>query len=592
MKPPLHTEGKPLEIGMSPIKETCSYDGEDEEYATAQQHAANSNRESDLFPRGQLQRLGLNDGRRKSTGSILRRRQISRSNHRNLKLSVSAILDFSADINQDDMEWRKEKLKELKETEEVTAAVSILKVTNKYLHPLHQGEDPMEQRRRLSFLADDDVSVMSTDSAWSTWSYAFMSNLFGSGPSQRRLSTSSVMSSRTITTTTPRQKQQRTGRRFIDLTVNGGRDDGDDDLFCLPISQGKGDSDSDGDDNSVETNYSIPVIRPKKKDTSRSPARHFLDLTEGDNHETSPKKFRFSWMGSRASNASIGYNVSASSGLNGSFPDIHNEESEADEMVDDDYDYDDVVLYSTAAWEAADAAFIANVKDVASNLERTLNDHGLESPFWTAEQIVPPFKELHSKLKENMDRIKKKEEKPVEPPPAEATPETKKSKKIVRLSQRSFFEFGDRRTLMPHDDLGGYDDLGLRTLHRDDRAYLKQFLYDYRRDGTCSLPLVLAGGLEKELGGETIEAALGILANLTSPLRRCRPGERRRSEILAEMATVQEEGEDGSVLQDNSSARSSTKSAFETLEASMGHVMEDFSDRVQEELEASIRVTD
>jgi hypothetical protein len=275
--------------------------------------------------------------------------------------------------------------------------------------------------------------------------------------------------------------------------------------------------------------------------------------------------------------------------LNGYQPDIHNEESEDDESADGDCDYDDVVLYSTAAWEAADAAFIANVKDVASNLERALNDQGLESPFWTAERIVPPFRELHSKLKENMDRIKKEEETPVAPPPTPvAIPETKKSKKVVRLSRRSSFEFGDRRTVRPLDELGGYDDLGLRTLHRDDRVYLKQFLYDYRRDGTCSLPLVLAGGLEKQLGGETIEAALGILASLTSPLRRCRPDERRRSAILAEeMATVQEEGDDGSSLQDSRSARESSKSAFETLEESMGHVMEGVS-----ELEESINIAD
>jgi hypothetical protein len=124
---------------------------------------------------------------------------------------------------------------------------------------------------------------------------------------------------------------------------------------------------------------------------------------------------------------------------------------------------------------------------------------------------------------------------------------------------------------MPPDDLGGYDDLGMRTLHRNDQAYLKQFLYDYRRDGTCSLPLVLASGLEKHLGDVALEdAALGILTNLTSPLRR------RRSEIASDMPTLQEEGEDGFLL-DNitySHRTEASKSALETLGVPSGHLMD------------------
>lgn len=82
---------------------------------------------------------------------------------------------------------------------------------------------------------------------------------------------------------------------------------------------------------------------------------------------------------------------------------------------------------------------------------------------------------------------------------------------------------------------------------------------------------MLASGLEKHLGDVAIKAALGIITNLTSPLRRC------RSEKASDMSTLREEGDDQS---------EALKSALETLEVLMGHLMDKTSERFVEKLDS------
>jgi hypothetical protein len=222
-----------------------------------------------------------------------------------------------------------------------------------------------------------------------------------------------------------------------------------------------------------------------------------------------------------------------------------------------------------------------SVHDITRNLERMLNEQGLESPFWSTDEIIPQFKGLHTKFKENMDRRQSRVESPCPVPTPPAAPTTAKTRggksntigstkgrPLLRLLSSDYSsDTAPRRAVLPpsHDPIGGYDDLGMRTLQRDGRAYLKTFFYDCRSDRSCSLPLVLANGLEKRLSSDTIDVALDMLETLTSPLRPCRE------------ATIQEgeneEGDDDTMKDQTTGSRRSL--AGLTLDGSMisiGHL--------------------
>lgn len=440
--------------------------------------------------------------------------------HKNLNPTVSALLEPLLAIDEGSMEWRNLILQDFVERQKRLDAVIALKHIEYFVHPLHDAEDPQEQRRRLFPCSDDDVSVMTTDSVSSRWSLAVTySSWFGTRSGSRRFSGI---------------KTKRSGRRFIDLTIHCPYDDiDDDDLFEC--------DDEDGDDASLgksdtATLYSIPVqaFRTKETGEERSEARQFLDLTHEIDHDPQhlegagqSKRSGFAWMGRQGSMSS----------LFGSHADIVNTNvSKCDKYTLDVFDdaassnSEEDDPRALTPWEAADAAFMESVHEIASNLERKLNEKGFESPYWSTESIIPPFEGLHEKIKNMIERIKKEADAP--PCVVAKVPEIEANRqingiggsKVSRVSLRLSAKFNDiagRRSLpIQQDSTGGYDDLGMRTLHRDDDAYLKNFLYSYRPDGFCTLPVVLANGLEKSLDHDTVHVALNILEDLTSPLRR------------------------------------------------------------------------
>jgi hypothetical protein len=532
------------------------------------------------------------ESRRMSTGTLLNREVKDKTNHNTLSKTVASLLESQLIIDNDTMEWRNSMLRELEDQQKL----NDLNNQQHFVHPLHCAEDPKAQRRRLSIMYDDDVSVLSTDSAQSTWSMASAyQSWFGTkSQSRQRLLTPKLSSKRF---NYPKQMHP-SGRRFIDLTVNGGQDDFDD----YDVYENDAEDSHENEDECSETAsmYSIPVQNSKRRSRGskdrQSMARKFLDLTDGTDYDQHPdtfgnsKLFAFSWMGrpKGGSNNAIPQNDLSPWNANMSTP-IISENVCSTHDGDDDDDGDDNEQHSIsvcsdesdqiramAAWEKADAALIESVHDVARNLERMLNEQGLESPFWSAQEIIPQFKGLHTKIKENMDRLTSKPE----PPPQLQTPSptikaragkstngANTGRPSVRRLSSEFSDITSCRTLLPqHDPIGGYDDLGMRTLERDERAYLKTFLYDCRSDGSCTLPLVLAYGLEKRLTNDTIDVALDILENLTSPLRPC------REPALKE---VDKEGDDD-LMKDNTSNRSlegiKSKSALEESGTSNGYL--------------------
>ena len=467
-------------------------------------------------------------GRRRSTGCILKRNE-DHAFHKNLNPLMSALLEPLLAIDEGSMEWRNLILQDFEERQKVLDADKSLQHVEFFVHPLHQAEDPQEQRQRLFPCSDDDVSVMTSDSAASKWSLgSTYANWFGTRTGNRR--------------TGGMKRGTRSGRRFIDLTANVIYDDLDDDN----VSEGDDDQEEDDSLGKVDENatlYSIPVqkcLEPKEPDDERSEARQFLDLTsEVDYHDQQQqqqhleepghgKRAAFAWMGRQGSMSSIFISRAdlSSKAINVSMrnkaPLDDFDDSASESSEDDD-------PHTLTPWEAADAAFIDSVHEIASNLERKLNQKGFESPYWSTDEIIPPFEGLHQKIKNTI-----KTKKVSEPAPsgsaskknADQPASTISGSKVSRVSLRLSSKIGDivgRRSLptpIQHDSTGGYDDLGMRTLHRDDDAYLKNFLYKYRPDGFCTLPLVLANGLEKRLEPETVGVALDILHKLTSPLRR------------------------------------------------------------------------
>ena len=524
--------------------------------------------EGDLKTARKLASLPGRQLRRNSVGSLrsIFNQEIKKRDHANLKRQISSLLDPCVDIEEEHMQWRKGILQDLKDKKELTEMETVKEPKESeyyFVHPLHIAEDPQDQRRRLSY-DDDDVSVMSTDSMLSTWS---------TGPNyQSWFGTSARRRPSLPWFSRARRSMYPTGRRFLDLTVNGGQDDfeenHEDDDESDQTSSKVGDLDDCISD--LATSYSIPVQNRTREKSEPSIARQFLDLTDGNDveqemgHQNS-KRFSFAWMG-----RSTSFRRSTMSSFSRSHCDLYlSEDDDTDSIPSIDEDN-----FATAGWEKADAAFIEGVHDISSNLERTLNEQGLESPFWSFEEIIPSFKGLHSKIKENMDRLKKDyETPPVDPTPPEVKKISKRVKSpngsMVRLSRRRSSELrGTRRTLLPHQDsTDSYDDLGMRTLQRDDRAYLHTFLYEYRQDGICSLPLVLSSGLQKHLGYQTTETALDILHQLTSPLRP------RRDSVVG----IVTEQEDEELLPDSSggSVRKVPSTAISgPLRESMGQIHE------------------
>jgi hypothetical protein len=470
--------------------------------------------------RGFLQVKFKMGGRRMSTGSIYTSERVETGNHKSLNPSVSALLEPLLAIDEGNMEWRNLILQDFEERQKQIDAVMALKHIEYFVHPLHDAEDPQEQRRRLFPCSDDEVSVMTSDSASSKWSLtASYSNWFGTRSGNKRPNG---------------MKSRLSGRRFIDLTVNNGFHDDLDDDYMLECDDEEGDDASLGKSDSA-TLYSIPVQKCRT-DEERSEARQFLDLTNDTDNDPqhlegagNSKRTGFGWMGRQGSMSS----------LFGSHTDMVNTHAPKCDKYTLDASDDSASLSSEeeaddprvlTPWEAADVAFIECVHEIAINLERKLNKKGFESPYWSTESIIPPFKGLHEKIKSMVERIKKESDAP--PTVAKCLKMTANHQpiggsKVSRVSLRLSLKLNDiagRRSLpIQHDSNGGYDDLGMRTLHRDDDAYLKNFLYNFRPDGFCTLPVVLANGLEKKLDHDTVHVALNILGDLTSPLRRRQP---------------------------------------------------------------------
>jgi hypothetical protein len=485
--------------------------------------------------------LGLRGRRCWSTGAIgISSNLLGKHDH--LSRSLSSIMEPLLAIDEGSMEWRNFILQDLKERNEIVMSRQLMIMNEEtFIHPLHKTEHMAE--RKLSVISEDDVSVLSGDSAPSNWSTTVNNNSQWKSSSKR----SNVSSLRNSNN---RYSFRHVSRRFIDLTINGGArsnsDDDDDDNEENRKSDVDDDDDHDDDDdddefidaNESSTMFAIPVsniVREKK--SVRSDARKFIDLTCEGQHDTPPKdvtntsnRFLLSWIGKQDTSHTMDFQTSNSS-LNVDVPNTSPSstvETKIDRecaiSVGSDDDGHNVIL---TPWEAADVAFIESVHDIARQLERTMNAQGLESPFWAAAEIFPQFQHFHVKLKENMERLKYQNSTSSTTDENNVASDTKSSigKKVSRLTSKLSNELNNiaRKHMLPQQDsMGGYDDLGMRALHRDDRAYLKTFLYEVRRDESCALPMVLARGLEKQLSDTTINVALRVIGDLTSPLRSCR----------------------------------------------------------------------
>jgi hypothetical protein len=404
-----------------------------------------------------------------------------------------------------------------------------------FVHPLHKVEGLNEPK--LSIILEDDVSVLSGESEPSKWSTSAANNSHVKSSFKR----SSLSSTRNLS---KRNSVRHSSRRFLDLTINGGRDFSDEDEELKKSSVDENETDDDSDDNfptivhETSTIFAIPVLSiAKEKESGRSEARRFIDLTCDEEDDipppmevtsTSSKRFLLGWIGRQDTsrtmdiqNSSSTLHMDAQNIGPCSSPSqllITNVEKttdhDCDTSVNSDYEDDAMIL---TPWEAADVAFIEGVHEIARNLERSMNDQGLESPFWAAEEVFPLFQDVHSKLKDNMNKRVTKYSYPILSTRGDDTAKSSIGSKVSRLTCRLSDDLTRKHVLQ--DSMGGYDDLGMRALHRDDRAYLKTFLYELRRDGSCSLPMVLARGLEKQLCNTAIHFALGVINDLTSPLR-------------------------------------------------------------------------
>eukprot|EP00547_Thalassionema_nitzschioides_P000590 CAMPEP_0194210182 /NCGR_PEP_ID=MMETSP0156-20130528/8063_1 /TAXON_ID=33649 /ORGANISM="Thalassionema nitzschioides, Strain L26-B" /LENGTH=592 /DNA_ID=CAMNT_0038937497 /DNA_START=24 /DNA_END=1802 /DNA_ORIENTATION=+ len=461
----------------------------------------------------QLERLSLDQFRHwRSTGNIdVRSTKLNLCRITNFE--VSALVDPLIEINPEDMKWKMRLLNDKDDMKELLKALYILDITDKFSHPLHGEESDQLQDRSVSksSSANNDERRESIQSQNDE-----RRNSIQSQNDERRnsiQSQSSLKNSRHGGTVHDHSTHsQSTIRKLLDYSLHRGRDD-----ECDKIDTDEDDQTADELSCSTASSFSIPILNfRRKKDSGTSIARQFLDLTDGKDDEPPPEgkrqliKRMTSWMGNISSSNVCEYDPEDLNSTQGESTEKKIEkDTESDAKNEDE---ERVTAEEIGAWDNANAILIQEVHEISGRLETILNERGLESPYWNAEEVIPLFVGLHSQIKENTDRNSRGIEEPVV--------DTVDIPTSVSFSLRS--DDVDRSPWAIDDLTGGYDDLGMRRIQRCDRAYLKKFFYEKKADSTCSLPAALATGLEKRLPDETVEAAIDIIDELTSPIRKRR----------------------------------------------------------------------
>lgn len=163
--------------------------------------------------------------------------------------------------------------------------------------------------------------------------------------------------------------------------------------------------------------------------------------------------------------------------------------------VEDNGDSDDESIEDQDPWANANAALVKEVHEVSRRLEEELENEGIESPFTKATAVFPSFGDFHKQVGRELNDLKTETRKAV----------LRKSSMQLRRSldmTETFFE----------------EPAYLKRKESRQRNYLRQYFYEKGAE-TCSLPLVLAYGLEKRLSEDATRIAVDILHELTSPLR-------------------------------------------------------------------------
>mmetsp|Transcript_28911 Transcript_28911/g.43660 ORF Transcript_28911/g.43660 Transcript_28911/m.43660 type:complete len:509 (+) Transcript_28911:200-1726(+) len=427
----------------------------------------------------QLDRLSLDQFRHwRSTGNI-DAQSTKQKAFRTVDLKLSSLVDPSIELKTKAMKWRTRLLNDKDDMKELFKALYVLDITEKYSHPL-LGDG--SERLQDNSVGEASTATSCVEPEHSTRSKN--SRTGGSGNDRSTQSHSLI-------------------RKLLDSSLHRGRDE-----ECEKNASDEDDQTTDELSCSTASSFSIPTLNlRRKKEAGASVTRQFLDLTDGNEDEEPPPECKrqilrrmTSWMGN-ISNENL-VNNNDEFGFENHMSAVC-EDSEG--IIEDDSkseDGEEMSAEEIAAWDKANAILIEEVHEISGRLETILNERGFESPYWNAEEVIPQFMGLHSQIKENTDRKRKGIEEPVED--------------TVDIPTSVSFS-------MNFDDLaGGYDDLGMRRIQRCDRSYLKKFFYDKKVDGTCSLPNVLVTGLEKRLPDETVEAAIDIIDELTSPIRRRR----------------------------------------------------------------------
>jgi len=230
--------------------------------------------------------------------------------------------------------------------------------------------------------------------------------------------------------------------------------------------------------------------------------------------------------------------------------------------IGDDFDSDDEDDYDgfIEGWEnAANSALIKEAHDVSYELEKDLRERGYESPYHDVNKIFPSFSSLHDRLKPMMiehivieDELHENDEAEnlsVEEGDDELEQRVVEEKsnvkdKETKITKETAFVANDAEEESDETSMKGLKARMMEHLNKKSHllrrekamksfspgnvnSYLKNFFYEKRSDGICSLPKILGEiGLDKRLSVDTIQVAKEIIDELTSPLRLRKPDEK------------------------------------------------------------------
>lgn len=234
------------------------------------------------------------------------------------------------------------------------------------------------------------------------------------------------------------------------------------------------------------------IMQKEIDPTEKSSARKFIDLTLGESTSSSSRhESRHESISTLATALTCDESFTGDDYVFDVDVDKMDSNDKPLDEDEEDIDYDDVATYVVDSWGQADAAFIQQIHEVSDNLEEELSSKGIESPYRKATEVFPSFSDLHYQIQNEL-RHKKRESK----------------KNLTNDGDKSY---------------------GIRQSYFQ-RQFVGQFLYEKRGDGSCSLPLVLAYGLEKRLSSFDAKRANETLKRLKSPLngRRKFKGEDKR----------------------------------------------------------------